>query len=123
VNVALWVAAIIAAAMSFGAAMNKLAVPKAKLAQQGMGMRWAEDFSSNQIKAIAAVEAVGAIGLILPEATGITEVLTPIAAVGLILLQFGAIATHLRRHEAAILPVNAVLVALLLFVAIGRFAG
>ena len=123
VNVALWIAAIAAAAMSFYAAMNKMAVPKDKLVRQGVGTRWAEDFSAGQIRAIGAVEAVGALGLILPQATGIAEVLTPIAAVGLIVLQFGAIATHLRRREAIILPVNLVLVALLLFVAIGRFAG
>jgi hypothetical protein len=123
VNVALWVAAIVAAAVSLGAAVNKLVVPKDKLMQQGAGTRWAEDFTAGQIKAMGAVEAVGAIGLILPQATGIAPVLTPIAAVGLILLQLGAAATHLRRHETFMLPVNAIMIALLLFVAVGRFAG
>jgi hypothetical protein len=122
VNVALWVAAIIAGSMSFGAAMNKLLVPKDKILQQGKSFQWVEDFSSSQLKAIGAVEALGAVGVIVPQATGVAEILTPIAAIGLVLLQIGAMATHLRRKERQPLPINLLLIGLLAFVAVGRFA-
>ena len=64
---------------------------------------------------------LGAIGLIVPEATGIAPILTPIAALGLVAIQVGAIITHVRRKEAQVLPVNIVLLLMALFVAIGRF--
>ena len=65
---------------------------------------------------------LGAIGLILPQATGIAPILTPIAALGLVAVQVGAITVHVRRKETKVLPVNIVLLLLALFVAIGRFA-
>ena len=60
--------------------------------------------------------------MILPQATGIAEILTPIAALGLAAIQIGATATHLRRKETKTLLINIVQFLLTLFVAIGRFA-
>ena len=42
---------------------------------------------------------MGAMGLILPWATGILPWLTPLAAIGLALTMVGAFLTHLRRKE------------------------
>jgi hypothetical protein len=60
-------------------------------------------------------------GLILPAAFDIAPVLTALAASGVVLLMLGAGATHLRRGELGMLPVNLTLAALALFVAIERF--
>jgi hypothetical protein len=49
-------------------------------------------------------------------------VLTPIAAVGLAVIQAGAIRTHLRRGEKQVLPLNAVLLVVAVVVAVLRFA-
>lgn len=122
-NVALWVVAVVCALISAGAALNKLVQPRDKLLAMGPNMAWVEDFTEGQLKAVGAAELLGAIGLVLPQATGIAEILTPIAAVGLILLQLGAIATHVRRHELQVLAINVPLVIGLTFVAIGRFGG
>jgi hypothetical protein len=46
----------------------------------------------------------------------LATVLTPIAASGAVLLMLGAGATHLRRGEPNMLPVNTVLAALALFI-------
>jgi hypothetical protein len=72
---------------------------------------------------IGAVEILGAIGLILPQALDIAPVLTPLAATGLAVIQVGAIIVHGRRKETKALPMNVVLLVLAAFVAVGRFAG
>jgi hypothetical protein len=75
------------------------------------------------VKLIGVAEVLAAIGLILPALTGILPILTPLAAVGIAILQLGAIGTHIRRKEYQVLPANFVLLAMALFVAIARFAG
>ena len=84
-------------------------------------MAWVEDFDERQIKGIGTLEVLAAVGLILPAALGILPVLTALAASGVVLLMVGAGATHLRRNELQVLPVNLLLAGLALFVAIERF--
>ena len=84
-------------------------------------MAWAKDFTPAQIKAIGAVEVAGALGLILPWLTGIAPVLTPLAAAGLAVVAVGALVVHGRRSEKEGYPVNVVLLALAVTVAVIRF--
>jgi DoxX-like family len=84
-------------------------------------MAWVEDFDERQIKEIGTLEVLAAGGLILPPAFDVAPVLTSLAASGVMLLMVGAGATHLRRRELGMLPVNLLLAALALFVAIERF--
>jgi uncharacterized membrane protein len=119
-NIALWVVAGLLAALYLIAGGTKLTQPYEKLTQNP-NLGWTNDFSPNAVKAIGGAEVAGALGLILPQVTGIAEWLTPLAAVGLVLLQAGAMRTHLKRGESKMLPVNAVLLLLALVVAIGRF--
>ncbi len=58
-----------------------------------------KNFSPRTTKLIGMVELLGAIGLIVPMATGILPWLTPLAAIGLVLNMIGAIVTHLRYRE------------------------
>ncbi len=118
-NIVLWIIAGLLAAAFGAAGLMKLAQPKAKLAESGMG--WTEDFSDGQVKLIGLAEVLGAVGLILPAALDIAPVLTPLAAAGLALLMVGAAVTHVRRGEKNMLPVNLVLGGLAAFVAVMRF--
>ena len=70
---------------------------------------------------IGALDALGGIGLILPPLVGIAPVLTPVAATGIVLLMFGAMAVHGRRKEFPQVGFNVVVVVLALVVAWGRF--
>ena len=118
-NTALWIVQILLA-LAFGlAGLMKLTQPKEKLAAN---MKWVEDFSPNIIRAIGAVEILGALGLILPALTGILPILTALAAVGLVLDMIGAAITHLRRGETPMIAANIVLLLLAAFVAYGRLS-
>jgi hypothetical protein len=119
-NVALWVVTAVLAAVYTGAGIMKMSKSKDQLvATPNMG--WAEDFSSNAIKGIGTIEVLGAIGIVLPWLTGIAAILTPVAAVGLAVVQVGAAGTHLRRGEGSALPVNIILLIAAVFLAWGRF--
>jgi uncharacterized membrane protein YphA (DoxX/SURF4 family) len=119
VNVVLWIVAGVLAAAFLGAGLMKLAQPKEKLVESGMG--WAGDFSPGVVKAIGALEVLGALGLILPAVFDVATVLVPLAAVGLALIMAGAIVVHARRKETPMVVANVVLLVLALFVAWGRF--
>ena len=119
-NIAVWIVQGILAFVFFMAGFMKISQPKETLIEKGMG--YAEDFSAGQLRLIGILEVSGAIGLILPALTGILPILTPIAAVGLILTMTGAAFTHARRGgEIQMLVINIVLLALAFFVAYGRF--
>jgi uncharacterized membrane protein YphA (DoxX/SURF4 family) len=119
VNVVLWIVAGVLAAAFLGAGLMKLAQPRKRLADSGMG--WTEDFSDGAVKGIGALEVLGALGLILPAALDVVPVLVPVAAVGLAAVMLGAIVVHTRRKETSNVVVTVVLLALAVFVAWGRF--
>lgn len=87
----------------------KLTRAKAALAESGMD--WVEDFSAGMIKLIAALEVLGAIGLIVPLLLDIAPFLTPLAAVGIIIIMIGAVVLHVRRKENFVAPLILALLA------------
>lgn len=117
--IALWITAVLLAALYLLAGSMKVAQPKERLQPQ---MAWVEDFAESRLKVIGALEVLGALGVILPLATGILPAVTGVAAIGLVAVQVGAIVTHLRRKETQALPINGGLLLLALAVAILRFA-
>jgi uncharacterized membrane protein YphA (DoxX/SURF4 family) len=117
-HLALWIVQTVLALLFLTAGAMKLTKSKEDLRAD---MAWVEDVSPAQVKAVGAVEVAAALGLVLPAATGILPVLTPLAAAGLVIVMVLAAATHLRLDEASKVPPNVVLGALALFVAIMRF--
>ena len=118
-NTFLWIAQGILAAMFMMTGIMKVVQKKEAMADK---MGFVEDFSQMQVTGIGVLEIMGAMGVILPWATGILPWLTPLAAVGLALTMVGAFLTHLRRKE--LIPmgvVNIMLFSLALFTAYGRF--
>ncbi|MGB3476996.1 MAG: DoxX family protein [Mycobacterium sp.] len=117
-NVALWIAAWVLAAMFAMAGLMKATQPKDRLAEK---LPWAAGFSPNTVRFIGVIELLGALGLILPAWTGIAPILTPLAAVGLALVMVLAAITHARRKEPSAILFNLILLAAAVFVAWGRF--
>jgi uncharacterized membrane protein YphA (DoxX/SURF4 family) len=117
-GIALWVVQVLLAAAFVVSGATKLSQPKEKLLKK---WAWVEDFSQGSVRIIGVLEVLGAIGIVLPELTGIVPWLTPLAALGLVLTMIGAALTHLRRAEYANIAVAAVVLILAAFVAYGRF--
>ncbi len=118
-NVVLWVLQVVVALSFLMAGTMKLTQPLERLAQN---MGWVKDFPPAVVRGIGLLEVLGAVGLVLPAATGILPWLTPLAATGLVLTMIGAALTHARRHEYPMIAANSVLLALALVVAVARFA-
>lgn len=117
-NVLLWGLQVALALMFAIAGVVKVGQPRAKVLEQ---MGTLDGFSASTIKLIGTLELLAAVGLILPAATGILPVLTPLAATGLVVLMVLAADAHRRRGEHSAIAVNAVLLALAVVVAWGRF--
>lgn len=114
----LWAGQIVLAVSFALAGPAKVAAPKDRLRQQ---MPWVDDMSQPAVRGIGAIEILGAAGVVLPWATGIATILTPLAAVGLALIMVGGFVTHLRRHEYARSLSNVMFFVIAVLVAIGRF--
>lgn len=85
-------------------------------------MTWAHDKQDGFIRFVGTSELLGALGMIFPMLIGVLSWLTPLAALGLALIQILAIFTvHIPKKEYKVLPMNIVLLALAIFVAVGRW--
>ena len=117
-NIVLWVVQVLLAGM-YGMAgiMKTFQTTKAK--EQ---LPWAKNRSDTFVRFVGTAELLGALGLFLPLLTGVLPWLTPLAAVGLTIIQLLAIFTeHLPKKEYNVIPINMVLLALSIFVVVGRW--
>ncbi|MFG3644694.1 DoxX family protein [Micromonospora sp. NPDC047762] len=118
-NLALWIAAGLLAAVALAGGITKTFVPKQKLAAHNGG-GWTGDASVGFVKTLGVLELLAAIGLILPAVLDIASVLVPVTAICWVLLMIGAMITHLRYGEARFIVLNLIYLALAAFVAWGR---
>jgi hypothetical protein len=117
-NTLLWICQVLLAIVYAGSGALKGTQSKARLLASGQtGVR---EYPIGFIRFIAACEVVGAVGLIVPRASGIAPALTPIAAIGLAVIMLGAARAHARLHEPRNVAANFLLIALCVFVAAGR---
>jgi hypothetical protein len=121
-NLTLWIVAGLLAAVFLFAGSTKLFIPRKKLAE-APGGGWVLDFSAGFVKALGALEILGAVGLILPALLDVAPVLVPLAALGLGVIMVGAAAVEFRRQEFKHVLVNLTYLALIAFVAWGRYFG
>lgn len=77
--------------------------------------------AGDRARLIGLLEILGAIGIVVPAATGVYAFLTPLAAFGLACLMLGAIALELRRQEIRHLAIPVSFLFLALVVGWGRF--
>ncbi|MCD2443676.1 DoxX family protein [Agromyces sp. SYSU K20354] len=95
--IALWIATVLLALVFLMAGVVKSTTPREKLLPK---MAYMEDLSDGQARAVGVLEFLGALGLILPAATGILPWLTPVAAFALTITMAVATALHVRRRES-----------------------
>ncbi|MBL1087638.1 DoxX family protein [Streptomyces actinomycinicus] len=119
-NLALWIAAGLLAAVALTGGVSKTFVPKERLALVHGG-GWTADASAGFVKTLGVLELLAVAGLILPAALGIAPVVVPVTAVCWVLLMVGAMITHGRRGEVSLVMLNLVYLALAVFIVWGRF--
>ena len=116
-NITLWVAQLLLAVTLIWAAWMKLLQPEKVAAM----WPWAGEVSPVLVKFTGLVDFAGGLGLILPALLNIKPKLTPIAAVGVVVLMVCASVFHIVRGEASQIEFNVVFAAIAAFVAWGRF--
>lgn len=114
---ALWGVQVLLAVLFGMAGVMKTTTPIPELAQ---AMGWPGDIPAALVRFIGVSEFAAAVGLILPAATRIAPVLTPLAGAGLVVVMALAAVFHVVRGELQALPFNVALGALAAFVAWGR---
>lgn len=116
-RIGLWIAQGLIFFIFGSAGLVKLLTPIPQLAAV---MPWAGEYSEPFVRFIGVIDLAGGIGILLPAATRITPRLTVLAALGCTVLQVFALVFHVSRGEAAVTPLNFVLLALSVFVLWGR---
>lgn len=117
-NIAIWIIQGILAAMFGMAGVMKSTQPVAKLSEK---LPWVNDFSPAIVRLVGISELLGAVGLIVPWATGIEPILTPIAAAALAFVMVLAAVYHAVKGEYKAIAFNFVLGAMAVAVAYFRF--
>jgi uncharacterized membrane protein YphA (DoxX/SURF4 family) len=82
---------------------------------------WVNDVPRALVTVIGIAEIMGALGLVLPAATGILPWLTPVAAAGLAILMLMAGTFHGQRREYQEASVNALLLIMTALIAYARW--
>lgn len=116
-NLILWIVqAILAVMFLMAGVMKAFQYERAKAT-----LPWVKDVSKGLVTFIGISELLGGIGIVLPQLTGILPWLTPLAAVGFMLVMILAMLFHARRREGSGILFNLVLFALAAVVLYGRF--
>lgn len=118
-NVGVWVLQVALAGMFLMAGAFKLFAYDTGAAMPEPN--WIDDVPEALVRTIGALEILGALGVVLPRATGIRPWLTPVAAAALALVMVLAIGFHVMRGEGAMVGFNVLLLALALGVVWGRW--
>jgi len=116
-NITLWVAQGLLAAMFLMAGANKFFQSIEELAKM---LPWVTDMPMGLVKFIGISELLGGLGLLLPSILRIKPTLTPLAALGLSIVMLLASIFHISRGEFSAIGMNIVLLAIALFIAWGR---
>lgn len=118
-NVALWIIQGVLAATFAVSGGLKLTQTKERMI--ATGQTGVAPLPLPVIRLVASLELLAALGLIVPGATGVARVLTPLAAAGIGLIMIGAAGSHWSLREyRQVFGVNLVLLGLAVFVVIGR---
>jgi hypothetical protein len=116
-HIVLWVLQALLAATLIWAAFAKLFQPIEQLKTM---WPWTGEISPGLVKLTGIVDLLGALGLLLPALFRYKPVLTPIAAIGIVLLMISASVFHISRGEASQIGFNIVFGLLAALVAYGR---
>ncbi len=114
-NIALWIIQVLLGALFLFAGVMKFIMPVEEMTKQ-----MPVAVSGGFLHFIGVAEVLGGLGLILPSALSVQPRLTPVAALGLVIIMAGATWITLVGGDVKSALMPAVVGLLLLFVAYGR---
>lgn len=114
-KVTVWIVSGLLAVAFLGIGMIKVITPAAEMAAMSQGV------PVILLKIAGYAEVLGALGLILPAASRIAPILTPVAAGGLVLTMTGATITNIITGQYNLIPMTVILGLVAGFVAWARF--
>jgi uncharacterized membrane protein YphA (DoxX/SURF4 family) len=116
-HISLWVVQGLLASMFIMAGGMKSTQPVEQLATS---LPWVSQVPVALVRFIGISEVLGGLGLVLPALLRIKTVLTPLAAVGIVVIMLLAAILHISRGETPAVGMNIVIGLLAVFVAWGR---
>ena len=117
-RITLWALQVLLGFFFLTAGYSHALMPFDQVAQQAT---WMQHVPRALGRFIGFAEMAGGLGLVLPAATRIAPWLTPLAALGLATIMILAIPFHIWRGEASVTWMHALIAALALAVAWGRW--
>lgn len=117
-NIALWILQLLLALGFAASAVMKGTWDRERLVRAGQ--TGVQGLPTPLIRFIAVSEMLGVLGLVLPWASGIAPLLTPLAALGLGVIMILSAGVHITLREPKNVAINAVILAACLAVAFGR---
>lgn len=117
-NTIIWVIQCISATIFSIDGLLKLITPK-EILEEKIG--WVKDYHNSTVRIIGFCEFMGAIGLVVPMALDVFPIITPIAAVFLVIIMLLVARVHLIRKEYKKISMDLLFFVMALLVAIGRF--
>ena len=82
-----------------------------------------EAFSDGQDQGRRCARGLAAVGLMVLGINGITPALVPLAAMGIALIQAGAVVVHITPSESQQIVMNLDFIAMAVLIALGRLGG
>ena len=116
-NIIAWILQILLGAMFLMTGLMKSFQPINELATS---LPWVKDVSAGFVRFVGISELLAGLGLILPSVLKYKTFLTPLAALGIILIMIGAAAFHISRGETGVIGMNLILAVMALYVAWAR---
>jgi len=114
-TIRLWIAQVVVAAVFLFAGGFKVLTPTDALTAMS-------HMNGEFVKFIGICETLGALGLVLPGLFRVRRELTPIAALGLVIIMIGAVTITAARGELPGVPLPLVLGLLAAYIARGRWS-
>lgn len=119
-NIALWVGQILLAFVCVVSGSMKSTQSRERMIETGQTA--AKIVPMPYLRTAGVSELFAVLGLILPWATGVAPVLTPVAAIGFGAIMVLASTVHMRLREPRNVATNMAILAVCVFVSVGRFA-
>jgi uncharacterized membrane protein YphA (DoxX/SURF4 family) len=119
-NIGLWTASVVVAAIFLYSGTMKALLPRERLI--AMGQRGIGPFPMPVVRIVAVCELGAVLGLFAPWVSDTARILTPLAAVGLAGVMYGAAISHAALREPKQTATVVGILVICAFIAAGRFA-